>query len=63
MFLMAWTVLTIELTLVWSQIDGVYEISSTSQLIPLVIGLQGLLQNSLFLFYSLSTKKVAIPRA
>jgi hypothetical protein len=36
------TILAIELTLVWNEISGVYDIKTTGQLIPFVIGVLGL---------------------
>ena len=33
-----WTILGIELTLLWNSVSGVYAVDSTGQLIPLVIG-------------------------
>ena len=34
-----WTILVVELSLRWSTVTGVYSVSSTGQLIPLVIGI------------------------
>jgi len=34
-----WSVLAIELTLKWNHVTGVYEVTSTGQLIPLVLGI------------------------
>jgi hypothetical protein len=39
-----WAILSIELTLVWNNISGVYNVTSTGQLIPFVIGVVGLLR-------------------
>lgn len=61
MCVLLWTILTVELSLSWSQVYGVYEIASTSQLIPLVIGLSGLLQNLLAFSYARVINEVKIP--
>ena len=34
-----WTVLAVELTLVWNHVEGVYTVKSTGQIIALVAGL------------------------
>lgn len=39
-----WCALTIELTLLWSSVSGVYGIASVGQLIPFIIGLVGLVR-------------------
>ena len=36
-----WTIITVELTLVYNSISGVYTIESTGQLIPFIIGIVG----------------------
>ena len=36
-----WFVLAVELTLYWNSINSVYNISSTGQLIPFIVGLLG----------------------
>lgn len=38
-----WTIIAVELTLLWNNINGVYSLNSTGQLIPLIIGVAGLL--------------------
>lgn len=40
----AWFVLAVELTLSWNSVSGVYDLSSTGQLIPFIIGLLGLIR-------------------
>lgn len=37
-----WTILTVELTLFFNSVSGVYNIQSTGQLIPFIIGIFGL---------------------
>jgi hypothetical protein len=44
LFFIAWSVVAIELTLIWNHAQGVYNISSTGQLIPFIVGLAGLLK-------------------
>jgi hypothetical protein len=39
-----WTIVSIELTLVWNKIDDVHSIASTGQLIPFVTGITGILR-------------------
>jgi threonine/homoserine efflux transporter RhtA len=39
-----WTIISIELTLIWNNIDDVHSISSTGQLIPFVTGVAGILK-------------------
>lgn len=34
-----WSVLAVELTLVWNHVEGVYTVKSTGQIIPFVAGL------------------------
>lgn len=41
--MMIWTILVIELSLRWSKVINVNEVTSTGQLIPLIIGISGLL--------------------
>lgn len=36
--IICYSVIAVELSLVWNNIDGVYEVSSTGQFIPLLIG-------------------------
>lgn len=36
---MIWAILAVELTLTWNHMSGVYNVSSTGQVIPLVAGL------------------------
>ena len=36
-----WSIISIELTLKWNRIDGVYELASVGQLIPFIIGIVG----------------------
>lgn len=43
-FYLVFSVLGIELTLVWNHISGIYTVGSIGQLIPFVIGLGGLIQ-------------------
>lgn len=40
-----WSVIAVELDLVWKFVTGVYGVSSTGQLIPFIIGLFNLLRN------------------
>lgn len=49
-FAFVYSVLAIELTLYWNSISGVYDINSTGQLIPFVIGLLGLLKMTYAIF-------------
>ncbi|KAL6716375.1 hypothetical protein ACLMJK_005941 [Lecanora helva] len=42
LFIVIWTILTVELTLAYNSISGVYKIDSTGQLIPFTIGVIGL---------------------
>jgi hypothetical protein len=44
LLIFTYSILSIELTISWNRISGVYDISSTGQIIPLVIGL-GLLMS------------------
>ena len=39
---MIYSTLSVELTLAWNNVDGIYEISSTGQFIPFLIGVLGL---------------------
>ena len=36
--IVVWTIITIELTLKYNNVNGVYELGSTGQLIPFIIG-------------------------
>jgi hypothetical protein len=47
-FIAAWSVLTVELTLTWNSVKGVYNVQSTGQIIALVVGL-GILVKVLWL--------------
>lgn len=40
----AWAVAATELTLVWNEVSDVYAVSSTGQLIPLIIGIANFAQ-------------------
>ena len=40
----AWFVLAVEFSLRWNSVTGIYDIGSTGQLIPFIIGLLGLLR-------------------
>ena len=44
LLLVAWFVLAVELSLRWNSVTGIYDIGSTGQLIPFIIGLLGLLR-------------------
>jgi hypothetical protein len=44
----SWSILAVELTLVWNSVEGVYNIKSTGQIIALVVGL-GILVKVLWL--------------
>ena len=44
LLLVSWFVLAVELTLRWNSVIGIYDIGSTGQLIPFIIGLLGLLR-------------------
>ena len=44
----AWSILTVELTLAWNSVKGVYNVQSTGQIIALVVGL-GILVKVLWL--------------
>lgn len=48
MLFASWSVLAIELTLRWNSVKGIYNIQSTGQIIPLVVGL-GILVKVLWL--------------
>jgi hypothetical protein len=39
-----WAIIAVELSLFWNQVTIVYTLNSTGQLIPLIIGLVGLLR-------------------
>ena len=39
-----WFVLAAELTLAWNSVNNVYDLNSTGQLIPFIIGLLGLIR-------------------
>lgn len=43
-FAFVYSITAIELTLRWNKIDGVYDVRSTGQLIPLIIGLTGMVK-------------------
>ncbi|KAI0016404.1 hypothetical protein F4780DRAFT_783282 [Xylariomycetidae sp. FL0641] len=51
-----WTIISVELTLSWNQIEGIYDVQSTGQLIPLIIGVVGILG----LLQSLSVQSCAV---
>lgn len=51
-----WTILSVETTLMWNNIVGIYDIRSTGQLIPFIIGVTGLLS----LLHSLSVRASAV---
>ena len=44
LLLIAWFVLAVEFSLRWNSVTGIYDIGSTGQLIPFIIGLLGLLR-------------------
>lgn len=44
LLLVSWFILAVELTLRWNSVIGIYDISSTGQLIPFIIGLLSLLR-------------------
>ncbi len=44
LLLISWFVLAAELSLRWNSLTGIYDIGSTGQLIPFIIGLLGLLR-------------------
>lgn len=39
------TALSVELSLTWNEVTGIYVLGSTSQLIPFIVGLLGFLRN------------------
>ena len=39
LIIMLWSVLAVELTLEWNGVSGIYSVNSTSQVIPLVVGI------------------------
>lgn len=41
--LLLWTILAVEFSLAWSNLTGIYSISTTGQLIPLIIGIASLI--------------------
>lgn len=41
---MLWAVVAVELTIAWNNVTGVYTLESTGQLIPVIIGVVGLLR-------------------
>ncbi|KAL1858996.1 hypothetical protein Daus18300_009754, partial [Diaporthe australafricana] len=51
-----WTILSVETTLIWNNVVGIYDIRSTGQLIPFIIGVTGLLS----LLHSLSVQVSAV---
>ena len=44
LLLISWFVLAVELSLRWNSVTGIYDIGSTGQLIPFIIGLLSLLR-------------------
>ena len=40
--MICYSILAVELTLAWNNVEGVYEVSSTGQFVPLLIGILGL---------------------
>ena len=44
LLLISWFVLAVELSLCWNSVTGIYDIGSTGQLIPFIIGLLSLLR-------------------
>ena len=53
MLCIIWSILAVELMLVWNNIEGIYTISSTGQLIPFIIGVVGLAR----LFQGISVRR------
>lgn len=53
-----WTIISVELTLAWNNINGVYHIRSTGQLIPFTIGLARLLGLFYDLLLSLNDREI-----
>lgn len=50
LFFIIWSIAAIEFTLVWNKLQNIYNISSTGQLIPFIVGLAGLLKTLYSLF-------------
>ena len=44
LFFIIWSIAAIEFTLVWNNMQDIYNVSSTGQLIPFIVGLAGLLK-------------------
>lgn len=51
-----WTIVTVELTLNYNLVTGVYNIGSTGQLIPLIIGIVGICKMISSIFVGLIKK-------
>lgn len=51
-----WTIVSVELTLIWNNVEGVYSVQSTGQLIPFIIGLTGFVG----LLHGLSVQRSAV---
>ncbi|KAI9663154.1 MAG: hypothetical protein M1821_008202 [Bathelium mastoideum] len=51
-----WSILATELILVWNNVDGIYNVSSTGQLIPFIIGVVGLMR----LLQAISVRRSAV---
>ena len=43
--IISWSLVVVELGLVWNSVSRIYAVSSTGQVIPFLIGLLGLLRN------------------
>ena len=55
---MIWTIVSVEMTLIWTGVSGVYTIGSTGQLIPFIIGIvsmAGFLQGLAFKYFGVKT--------
>ncbi|KAI9854684.1 MAG: hypothetical protein M1824_006636 [Vezdaea acicularis] len=63
-FAVVWTILAMELTIIWNGITGVYVLNTTGQLIPFVIGLGGLLKTLYEIFSEwYRGSKLGVPRS
>lgn len=55
---LAWAVIAIEVTLHWNSVSGIYDIATTGQLIPFIIGVISILRLFLALTVHSTTQHV-----
>lgn len=55
---LAWAVIAIEITLHWNSVSGIYDIATTGQLIPFIIGIVSILRFFLALTVQSTTQYV-----